>query len=152
MLEKIDSCPFRPAITTMSFLSSFTIPIPEPKDLSQKLARVTWYHKGDLEVFWHASSRQVIFHATGEFCADAHNEWFIQPDGNIIESLSRFLPCNSHRLLVNSIFVFAGKQGKAANEQLCQDIYDCEWSDFACERLVLNMNAEVLTKKNIVLR
>jgi hypothetical protein len=37
------------------------------------------------------------------------------------------------------IFDEAERHGKAAPEQLLTDIYDCEWSDFACEHQVIHM-------------
>jgi hypothetical protein len=65
-----------------------------------------------------------------------------QDDGNIIEQVAMYLGCESYYLCADQIMVFdkAERHGKAADDKLFKDIYDCEWSDFACENLVIHFN------------
>ena len=131
---------------------SYNIPIPEPKFLSQKLARITTSDDGVIEVFWLADTRQVVFHLSNVasladpevYAENNSSSWFIQDDGSIIDSLCYYLPFHYYQILFNKIFVFEDQtltRGKAATVALESDIYDCEWSDFACEKMVLHMDA-----------
>lgn len=131
---------------------SYNIPIPEPKLLVQKIARIYFGTEALYEVFWLAATRQVVFHITNiralsdpeaqEDCKDS--EWFIQPDGNIVDALCYFLPFHHYQILLENIVVFEDqslKDGKFADQYALSYIYDCEWSDFACDKMVLYMDA-----------
>lgn len=128
---------------------SFNISIPEPKFLEQKLARIHIGEQGVIEVFWRYGPQQAIFHITNEASLldpELESEtqfWYLQNDGNIMKSISKFLPYKHYQLLAEDIFVFEDqtlKTGRTADEYLEFDIYHCDWSDFACDKLVIHMN------------
>ena len=150
-------------VSLYSFLStmSYSISIPEPKILEQKLARIHVGEQGVIEVFWRYNTQQAIFHITNEASLvdpelEAETQyWFVQTDGNIMKSLSKFLPHRYYQLLAEEIFVFedqtlSAENGKLADKKLESDIYNCDWSDFACDKLVLYMtliaNTEILSE------
>ena len=129
----------------------YNVPIPEPKFLSQKVARIDYDDDGVIEVFWERKTSQALFHLTNIRSLsdpeeeDGSSSWFIQDDGNIIDSLCYFLPYHFYQILLSNIFVFEDQtlsKGKCATVELESDIYDCDWSDFACDRLVLHMSAK----------
>lgn len=109
-------------------------PIYEPNRALSKLATITHTHEAGLTVFWDSELRRPLFHTVG----NNEYEWWTQDvDGNICQSLSHFLPVS----ILEDIFVFKKPgHGKAADKQLQYEIYDCEWSDFACEKWYLEFN------------
>ena len=127
---------------------SYSVPIPEPKILEQKLARIHIGGQGLIEVFWRYTTQQAILHITSESSLvdpelEAETQyWFVQTDGNIMKSLSKFLPYGYYQLLAEEISVFEDQtlsKSTAADTTLEFDIYNCDWSDFACDKLVLDM-------------
>ena len=123
---------------THRMFSTRTIAIPEPKNLSQNLSLVTYKGKIILQVFWDAVLHSPIFKIEG---ANNEVQWFLQKDGNIVQSIYDFLPNRKYAFL--DIFLFKDqsmKHGKCANKQLNHDIYKCEWSDFACDKMVIHLN------------
>jgi hypothetical protein len=131
---------------------SYNVPIPEPKYLNQKLARIVTGDDGVIEVFWLENTKQVVFHlsnvaslADPEIYAENNaSSWCIQNNGSIIDSLCYYLPYHYYQILLTNIFAFEDQtlnKGKAATKEMELDIYDCEWSDFACEKMVLHMDA-----------
>ena len=127
---------------------SYSVPIPEPKVLEQKLARIHIGEQGVIEVFWRYATQQAILHITNEVSLvdpelEAETQyWFVQADGNIMKSLSTFLPYRYYQLLAEEITVFEDQtlsKSTAADTTLEFDIYSCDWSDFACDKLVLHM-------------
>ena len=124
-----------------------TIPIPEPKHLTQKVAVVTCSDKGSLDVFWHEETQQLVMYAKDEF-GKMSNGWFIQPDGNIIVSLAEFLPCKHSEIAINRAVVFPDQEmvsGVCAYKQLTE-MYDCVWSEFASKKMVLKIDILYPTK------
>ena len=103
-----------------------------------RLARITFWNKPLLEVFWNPSTQQTFF-----LC---DSKWFVRDgDSNIIESLCFFLgKAEPHQVIADSFMVFdqAEKHGRA-HEEMLMGIYDCVWSDFACDRLVFHLNVRV---------
>jgi len=123
---------------------SYNIPIPEPKSALQKVARV-FCGSSDIEVFWQNATTQVIFHITNPRPEDSG--WFVQTNGNIIDSLCYFLPFHYFQFVATNFFLFEDQtlqRGKSA-DHLITDIYDCEWSDFGYDKLVLHMGVRGFT-------
>lgn len=121
----------------------------------QSLGRITAWSNGCLDVFWNAATRKVWFHESIPLSnyerwarAEAQeSDWHCEDDGKIVDTVARFLGVHyTEEVIFNNIMIFdeAGRHGKAADEQLLLDIYDCEWSDFACENQVLHFNARRL--------
>lgn len=125
---------------------SYTIPIPEPKHLTRKVGRVSLPDSDRvLDVYAHTPTNQIVLNLLPY-------EWYLQKDGNIMESIANFVPGSTGESLVaTELFVFEDqtlRKGKAATEPLQSDIYDCEWSDFSCDKLVLHMTVRNYTVRD----
>ena len=127
----------------------YNLPIPEPKSLGQVLARVYYDSDKYLDVFWRNETRQVVIHLMNYAAYhDPEQEemgetWFIQNDGEIMDSLCCFLPYHYYQFLAHNILVFENQtmaEYGAADSRLHTDIYSCCWSDFACDKLVIHMD------------
>lgn len=141
-----------PLLSIMSYTTP--IRISKPYFPLLKLATITYKNRSGLSVFWHGTTRKVFFHLTGHnesddvrFCRpsgthveNGADEWWVYEDTNICESLAWFIPEHPTQLLFRYIFLFRGNHGKLADDKLHTDIYDCDWSDFACEKLSLEFD------------
>ena len=116
---------------------------------NQKLAHLTFWGSGSMDVFWDETAREPVFHLTdvlqnGVVIADKTTDmWIVMKDGNIMESLAYFLTCEAHNIVVKDLFLYEDqsmRSGNPANNSEKQDIYDCDWSDFACEKMILSMD------------
>jgi len=127
---------------------SYNIPIPAPRSLDQVVARVYYDSNKYIDVFWRSTTRQVVFHLTD--CAAFYDPeqapqeetWFLQNDGEIMDSLCYFLPYSYYQFLAENIVVYEDQTMECygdADSDLVQDIYSCCWSDFACDKLVIHM-------------
>ena len=114
---------------------SYSIPIPDPKAILQKVSRIL-NDSSEINVFWICETNQVIFCIT--HIAD-HPKWFIQNNRNIMESLSCVLPCKK---FVASNFILFENQKKQSTDHLITGIYDCNWSDFGYDGLILHMEIQ----------
>jgi hypothetical protein len=118
----------------MTFISSsaYTISIPEPilpGELEQ-LAQVRLPGNKHLCVYWIRNTRQAV--------CNYENEWYIQSDQNILTGIARVIKYdkNIDRLHVDNLIIseIAGR-GYHASEDMVHDFRDCEWSDYACDRI-----------------
>lgn len=127
---------------------SYNLPIPAPRSLDQVVARVYYDSNKYIDVFWRSATRQVVLHVTN--CAayyDPEQEpqgetWFIQNDGEIMDSLCYFLPHHYYQFLAENIMVFEDQKMEEygpADSRLLTDIYSCCWSDFACDKMIIHM-------------
>ena len=65
-------------------------------------------------------------------------EWWVSSDTNILESIAYFCRKSRHTIFFSDLFLFTKpSHGKAADNELQVNIYDCDWSDFACDKLYL---------------
>ena len=120
-----------------------TFPISAPIQPLRKIAMITHKNKPGLSVYWDDNSRYVYFHVTSNAFKRKgfRDEWYFQEDGNICDSLADFVHEIPTEMYFTNIFLFRKPgHGKAADDQLMFDIYDCDWSDFACDRLSLEFN------------
>lgn len=139
-------------------MTSTRIPTPDMTNI-QKLAQVNIHDGYTLDVFWSEEPRKVVMNKRGS------PSWYALEDGNIIDSIDDFwheeartiamerggkptwYDRNTRRNIMNSwgievntvadqLMVFDQKMrhGKAYE---AWEIYDCDWSDFACEKQVL---------------
>lgn len=108
-----------------------------------KLARITFWNKSFLEVFWNPVTHQIFFANRNQH----HSKWFAQDeDSKIIDSLCQFLQVvKTHQVVADSFMVFdqSERHGKVYATDSLLHIYDCDWSDFACDRLVFHLNVRV---------
>ena len=143
---------------------SAIFPISKPAANLFKLATVSMWDESGLTVYWDCTFNRPIFQVTSDdfrvngsrlkddrgYIYDENDpewdepiqEWWAQStDGNICDSLSFFTKMKPLEMIFNNLFVFKTKgHGFSADDQLCYEIYDCEWSDFACENMHLEFN------------
>ena len=77
-------------------------------------------------VYWKKETRQVVLLNNGIEC--------IQPDGPIRESLAALFPAPFYAVCC-LVFNPDGTPGLPLNEP--NDLFLCEWSDFACDHLMI---------------
>ena len=122
-----------PVITTF-----YTIPIPEPRFISdlQQLAQIT-SPDGVVDVFWVKKTSQIVIHFD--------DEWHIQPNGRIDESIGNYLGYDVLDMKVSNMFLFDRefKNGKSAPEEMEKQLLGCEWSDFALDKMVFQVKLDV---------
>ena len=119
------------------FTTFYSIPIPEPSVAElQQLAQFTT-PEGVFAVSWMPKTEQVII--------QHGNDWYIQPNARIEESLSTLICCKTHDLHANGLFLFDRdyRNGKAADTNMEQSLLECEWSDYAHDKMVFQANIEV---------
>ena len=109
------------------------------QDKMQRLARITRRDNAFLEVFWDNDHRQVIY-------KQASNSWLVTDDTKIVDGICRLIQrpeLQSHHLVADNIMVFDQKEHHGRTyDHLVTDIYNCDWSDFACDGLVLHFNVQ----------
>ena len=122
-----------PVITTF-----YTIPIPEPRHISdlQQLAKITT-PDGVLDVYWIKKTSQVVI--------QFDDEWHIQPNGRIAESIGNYLGYDVLDMKVSGMFLFDRdfKNGKSAPKDMEEKLLDCEWSDYALDKMVFQVKLDV---------
>jgi len=111
----------------------------------QKVGLITAWN-GRLDVFWNSATRKVWIHEaawsvpTDTAAQEPYPDpiWHCNDDGKIVDTVTTFFDTIS----IDQIMVFdqTERHGKAADERLMREIYDCEWSDFACEKQVIHFN------------
>lgn len=93
-----------------------------------------------LEVYWNPDTRRYYCHLTNSVY-DPEETWFEIEDTNIFDTLSMFLHADPEEFVVRHLFLFDRPgHGRAADDALLANIYDCEWSDFACDKLSLEFD------------
>jgi hypothetical protein len=126
-------------ISPMSVITTFyTIPIPEPRHILdlQQMAQITT-PDGVVDVHWVKKTSQVVIHF--------NDEWHIQPNGRIDESIGNYLGYNVLDMKVSSMFLFDRefKNGKSAPEDMQKQLLGCEWSDYALDKMVFQVKLDV---------
>ena len=116
----------------------YTIPIPEPRHISelQQLAQITT-PDGVVDVYWINKTTQVVIHFD--------DEWHIQPNGRIDESIGTYLGYDVLDMKASRMLLFDRdfKNGKSAPEDMEQKVLGCEWSDFALDKMVFQVKLDV---------
>lgn len=111
------------------------IPCSIPYGFSDELTKLASVTISDwvLNVYLDDETRTVFY--------KVDNEWWWFIDSNILESVAFFCELPSSLVRFSGLFVFdkPGK-GKAADNQVQVGIYECDWSDFACEKLYLEFS------------
>ena len=119
------------------FTTFYSIPIPEPfVEGLQPIAQIST-PEGVFDVSWVPKMDQVVIRHG--------NDWYIQPNARIEDSLSTLIGCNTYDLHAGGLFLFDRdyKNGKAADEDMEQGLLECEWSDYAHDKMVFQANIEV---------
>lgn len=124
--------------------SVYTISIPAPiipGELEQ-LAQIQVPGNKFVVVYWMRSTRQAV--------CNYDDKWYIQSDQNIMTAVARLIKFekNIELLTMDGLFTFETRgHGRAADDDLMNGFRDCEWSDYASDRLVFQC---VIREKNLV--
>lgn len=115
----------------------YSIPIPEPIAAAvEQLAQIQ-YRDEIISAYWYGETRQVLLRRD--------DDWFIQPNGSVLRSLAALLRCSPHHLAASNLFFFeAPGRGVAVDNYLGLAFYSCEWSDYACDRIAVQFNLELV--------
>ena len=120
------------------FNTFYCVPIPRPSlgaEL-QQLAQITT-PDGVVDVQWMKQTSQVILRID--------NEWYIQPNGRIDESISTLMAYNPLDMRASGLFLFdrTYAHGVSAAEDLEEKLLECEWSDYAHDKMVFQAKLDV---------
>ena len=110
--------------------SFYSTPIPEPISASvDQLAQIHLANTDEIiSVYWYSETRQIVL--------NREDDWYIQPNGSVLRSLAALLHCEPHHLVAESLFFFETPgHGVAVDRQLSLALYNCEWSDYACDKI-----------------
>lgn len=117
-------------MTSISPVYSVRIPQPDVAALEQLAQFDT--PDGLLEVFWIPGTRQVVL----EFC----DEWYIQNDGYILDSVSEILGIKESVIHVDNLKAgnrYDPSTFSYADPEMARQIYNCMWSDYTCDHMIL---------------
>lgn len=116
----------------------YTIPIPAPEFNNEgpiQLAQIRHTNGELLVLYWRDETRQVVIQR-------GNGNWFIQPDASITTSLAALLNCEPHNIIANDITLFDVKPHLADAETVVA-FYDCDWSDYAIDRICIQCSLGV---------
>ena len=120
----------------MSSFYNISIPSPDIYAQLQFVAKINLQGKQSA-VFWRNATRQVVIR-------NENNEWLIQPDGLITASLAALFNVAPHNIIVKGIFITESPHNVTmANEDATLAFYECEWSDYACDKMSLSFDLEI---------
>lgn len=128
----------------LALVPDYTISIPPPVlpgDLEQ-LAQIQVPGNKLVAVYWMRSTRQAVCNYDGK--------WFIQSDQNIMTAVARLIKYEKDidLLTMDGLFTFETPgHGFAADDELVQNFRDCEWSDYASDRIAFQCT---IREKNLV--
>jgi len=113
-----------------SFSTFYNVSIPEPvlNDQLEQLAQIKGPHDL-LEIYWMPKTKQIIaWDGLG---------WWIQPNGLISHSLAVLMDCREWSIITEEIHLFDRdyKNGERAPEDMERKFLECEWSDYACDKM-----------------
>jgi hypothetical protein len=121
--------------------SFYSIPIPRPQGGFQQLAQFSVMQNGARNWFvveWLKDTRQVIV------WNEETDTWLIQPNADITTSLATLLNCKPTNIVAKNLFYGEYKQTKKRfDEEMLGGFYECAWSDYTCDNLVLMFDVEV---------
>lgn len=132
-------------------IAPYTIPIPEPviPGGMEQLAQIIVPSGRVLAVYWRRSTRQAV--------CDYDGRWFIQSDQNIMNGVARIIGYEKpiDTLAMDGLFIFETVgHGFAADDDLVKNFRECEWSDYASDRMAFQCrlyvkNTESQPSRNI---
>jgi hypothetical protein len=119
------------------FTTFYSIPIPQPSlEELQQLAQLST-PEGIFAVSWMPKTEQVVI--------QHGKDWYIQPNARIDEALSTLIGCSTYDLHAGGLFLFDRdyRNGKVADESMEQGLLECEWSDYAHDKMVFQATITV---------
>lgn len=120
------------------FNSFYSISIPEPSEVDlEQLAQIL-SPAGTICAWWRRANRQVIL--------ELNDKWYIQPDGLVTESLGHLLGVPDYQIVCRGLFFFETPgHGKAVDNDTALAFYNCDWSDYASDRISIQFDLEINT-------
>jgi len=118
--------------------SFYSTPIPQPISATvDQLAQIHLTNTDEIiSVYWYADTRQIVL--------NREDDWYIQPNGSVLRSLAALLHCEPHHLVAESLFFFETPgHGVAVDRQLSLAFYNCEWSDYACDKIAIQFSLTI---------
>lgn len=118
----------------MAFTYSVSIPMPSFEDDTLKqMAQFNIHNNGVISVFWNRDTKQIIL--------NKNDEWWIQDDGYIVDALGEILGVKGSIIQAGnmSMWNIHDRDGsfEAFDNIMTNHFYDCKWSDYSCDYLVL---------------
>ena len=116
----------------------YTIPIPAPEFNNEgplQLAQIRHTTGELLVLYWRDETRQVVIRR-------GNGQWFIQPDASVTTSLAALLNCDPCNIIAKDITLFEDKP-KMADAETVVAFYDCDWSDYAMDRICVQLDISV---------
>lgn len=120
--------------------SFYSNPVPEPASMYdlQQLAQIKLEDDSVVGVYWLSATREVLIHINDE-------GWYIQPDGNIVESIGAIFEEHPDNMRIKDTVVYEPHGHRVPGDNNSHDhISQCEWSDYACDRMLLQFVLQFL--------
>lgn len=115
---------------------SISIPVPSTTDLEQ-LAQIL-SPAGIISAWWRRAERQVIL--------NLNDKWYLQPDWLITDSLGNLLGVPDYQVVCRGLFFFETRgHGKSVDNDTAMAFYNCDWSDYASDRIAIQFDLEINT-------
>lgn len=97
----------------------------------QQLAQIST-SQGTLVICWKPLSHEVLIN-------DIDNHWHIQNNAIIRDSLAAIMNCDPFDIGIRGLELSESiGNWEKADEKMTRDFLDCEWSDYACDLLVIS--------------
>lgn len=134
---------------TLDNIPAYTISIPAPMlpGELEHFAQIQVPGNKQIVVYWMRSTRQAVCSYDGK--------WYIQSDQNMMTAIARLITYENpiNRLTMDGLFIFETPgHGRAAHDDMVRDFRDCEWSDYASDRMVFQcvIREKSLLEMNVV--
>lgn len=120
---------------------ALSTPIPPPltdwESTTLRLVAAVTTFSGGILVYWWVPHRSVVIYVS------ERNEWYLQNDMPIRESLADLMNWDPYLVRSREVFMFTGRSWGGAGAFLppfmSTAFLDCEWSDYACEHRVIDV-------------
>jgi hypothetical protein len=116
--------------------SFYSISIPEPSYTDMEQLAQILSPAGVISAWWRRAQRQVVL--------ELNDKWYIQPDGLVTESLGNLLGVPDYQIVCRGLFFFETPgHGKAVDNETALAFYNCDWSDYASDRISIQFDLEI---------
>lgn len=112
-----------PLLHTASPMDFYSNPIPAPHTVPECIGRLDT-PIGRISIHWLEDTYQVV-------CRTESGHWYIQPDANVVTSISAILNCHESDIHMRDLFLFHNNRGVEAYPGMTEGFYACHWSDYA---------------------
>ena len=120
-----------------SILPIYSVRIPKPDVAALEQLAQFDTPDGLLQVFWIENTRQVVL----EFS----DEWYIQNDGYITDSVAEVLAVKESVINVKNLKAgnrYDPSTFSYADPEMERQIYNCMWSDYTCDHMIIQADLD----------